>query len=330
MPATTAGQADQGPSLEDAAKVFAGILDREDGTQDEQTEVATEAPADTDEGVAAKAQTEETPADEAEPEEAEAPETDESAEAPDDKDRLVTVTIDGKTETIPLKEALQGYQRYSDYTRKTQELASERQKIAAHAQAVQEERQQYATMLTALKEQLHTADPEPDWDEVYRTDPVGYARRRDEWRDKQDKVAAANFELQRLHTLQQQEQARTLAQVVAKGREKMLDMNPTWKDQKVWEADRQALVQYAQTVGYSSEEISQAYDPRAIVVMDKARRWDELMAKKPKPDVVKGPKVASAGAAPQDGNRAKLNAAQQRLAKTGRIADAAKVFEQLL
>lgn len=111
----------------------------------------------------------------------------------------------------------------------------------------------------------------------------------------------------------------------------MLDLNPTWKDQTVWEADRQALVKYAKEIaGYSAEEISQAYDPRAIVMMDKARRYDELMARKPKPNVVKGPRVASAGAAPQGGVSARLNAAQQRLAKSGRVADAAKVFEQLL
>jgi hypothetical protein len=90
-------------------------------------------------------------------------------------------------------------------------------------------------------------------------------------------------------------------------------------------------VQYLRTTGgYSAEEISQAYDPRAVVLADKARRYDELMARKPKPDAVKGPSLAPAGAAPPAGNLARLNAAQQRLARTGRIADAAKVFEQLL
>ena len=46
----------------------------------------------------------------------------------------------------------------------------------------------------------------------------------------------------------------------------MLDLLPAWKDQKVWEADRQRIVEYAKSVaGYSNEEIAQAYDPRAIV-----------------------------------------------------------------
>ena len=335
MPTTTPGQAPQGPTLEAAAKAMEGLLDLPDETIEDQPEVAAEeAPAETDEGVAAEAEAKETPAteEEAEPAEAEATETEESAEGADDKDRTVTVTIDGKTETIPLKEALQGYQRYSDYTRKTQELATERQTIATQKTAIQEERQTYAVMLKALHDQLQSAQPEePDWDEVYRSDPVGYARRRDEWRDKQDKIAAANFELSRIQTLQQQQQAEQLAQVVKQGREKMVELNPAWKDQTVWENDRQALVKYArEKAGYSNEEISQAYDPRAIVMMDKARRYDELMANKPKAVVAKGPKVAAAGPAPQAGVTAKLNSAQQRLAKSGRVQDAAKVFEQLI
>jgi hypothetical protein len=326
-----AGQAPQGPTLVDAAKVMEGLLDLPETIEDQPEVAAQEAPADTDEGVAAEAKPEETTADEAEVGEAEATETDESAAGADDKDRQVTVTIDGKAETIPLHEALQGYQRYSDYTRKTQELSAERQTITAQKTAIQEERQTYAVMLKALHEQLQGSQPEePNWDEVYRSDPVGYARRRDEWRDKQDKIAAANFELSRLHTLQQQQNAEQLAQVVQQGRQKMVEMQPAWKDQTVWENDRQALVKYAKTVGYSTEEISQAYDPRAIVMMDKARRYDELMANKPKPDAVKGPRVAAAGPAPQAGVTAKLNSAQQRLAKSGRVTDAAKVFEQLI
>jgi hypothetical protein len=312
--------------LADAAKALEGLLDLPETIEDQPEVAVEEAPADTDEGVAAEAKPEETTADEAEVGEAEATEAEEKPAVTADKDRLVPVTIDGKVETLPLEEVAAGYQRQSDYTRKTQELAS-------HKQAVLEERQTYATMLVALRDQLQQQQPEePNWDEVYRADPVGYARRRDEWRDKQDKIAASQFELSRLQTLQQQQNAEQLAQVVAKGREKMLAMNPAWKDQTVFETDRQELVKYLRSpgVGYSAEEISQAYDPRAVVLADKARRWDELMANKPKPVVKAGPKVAAAGPAVPAGVTARLNNAQQRLAKSGRMQDAAKVFEQLL
>jgi hypothetical protein len=333
MPATTADTTPQGPSLEDAAKRFESLLTSEAGENQDDTQDQAEAPADTDEGVAAEAEVEETDADKADATEAEAADAEDDAEATDDKGpQLVTVTIDGKTEQVPLEEALKGYQRHRDYSRKTADLANQRHQVEEQAKAAREERQTYATMLVALRDQLQQGqEAEPDWDAVYKADPVGYARRRDEWRDKQDKLAAAQYELQRLTQVQQQEQAENLKKVVAQGRAKMLDLNPAWKDQKVWDADRQLIVKYAQEVaGYSREEIEQAYDPRAIVYMNKARLYDELMAKKPKPVVAKGPKVAAPGAAQPAGNSARLNAAQQRLAKTGRLDDAAKVFEQLI
>jgi hypothetical protein len=332
MPTTTADQP-QGPSLADAAKRMEGLLDLEEkGNQDTSDQAADEAPADEkDEGVAADAKSEETTAP-AETDEAEATEAKDETETADvEEPQMVTIKIDGKTETVPLEEALSGYQRHRDYSRKTADLANVRREVEQQAETVKQERQTYATMLVALRDQLQSTQPqEPNWDEVYKTDPIGYARQRDEWRDKQDKIAAANFELQRVQSLQQKDNAETLAKMVQDGRAKMLDENPSWKDHKVWEADRSAIVEYALKVGYSREEIAQAYDPRAVLAMHKARLYDELMAKKPQPVLAKGPKVASAGAASQGGNYAKLNAAQQRLAKSGRIDDAAKVFEQLL
>ena len=41
-------------------------------------------------------------------------------------DRMVTVVVDGEEQRVPLKEAVSGYQRQADYTRKTQELAQAR------------------------------------------------------------------------------------------------------------------------------------------------------------------------------------------------------------
>lgn len=50
--------------------------------------------------------------------------------------RYVRVKVDGVDEEVPLREALSGYSRTADYTRKTQELAQQRQE-ADYALAVQ-------------------------------------------------------------------------------------------------------------------------------------------------------------------------------------------------
>jgi hypothetical protein len=71
--------------------------------------------------------------------------------------QLVTVKIDGKTEQIPLEEAIKGYQRQADYSRKTAALAEERRSFDQDRQAVIQERTQYAHLLTALQQQLQEA-----------------------------------------------------------------------------------------------------------------------------------------------------------------------------
>lgn len=44
--------------------------------------------------------------------------------------RYVRVPVDGEEQSVPLREALQGYQRQADYTRKTQEVARQREEAA--------------------------------------------------------------------------------------------------------------------------------------------------------------------------------------------------------
>jgi hypothetical protein len=336
MPTTTADQpTPQGPSLEEAALRIEGLLDLQETEGNPEPSADADDAAHTDgEGVAADAKTKETPAPEETQEvEAEASEETESTETADEAPGEITieVKVDGKTKSISAEEAANGYQRYADYTRKTEQLAAERKEFEDHAKAVQEERQTYATMLVALRDQLQELQPEePDWAEVYRTDPVGYPRRRDEWRDKQDKIAAAKFELERIQSVERKEQEANLAKLQAEKKAEMFEMVPEWKNPTVWEADRQKILKYAREVcKYSDKEIANAYDPRAIVYMNKARLWDELQANKPKPAAVKRPGVAPAGAS-RDTTSNKLNAAQQRLAKSGRIEDAAKVFEQII
>lgn len=59
--------------------------------------------------------------------------TDASSDDPSEEsgEQMVTVTVDGESFEVPLSEAIKGYQRQADYTRKTQELARERERLAA-------------------------------------------------------------------------------------------------------------------------------------------------------------------------------------------------------
>jgi len=334
---TTSDKPSQGIGLSEAANRLDAFLAGDTGSQTPQTEAATEAPADEDvaEALQAEEAADETPP---ETEDAEAPEAsadDEGEqEAADPLDQLVTVKIDGKTEQIPLREAINGYQRQADYSRKTMAVAEKEKTLQAVAEQVATERAQYAQLLGALQQQLIELQPrEPDWQNLYDTDPLEYVRQKDMWRERGEKLQAISAEQQRLAQMQQHQVASHMQALVQQGREKLVETIPAWKDPTRWEADRAKLRQYAtEKLNMHPDEVSQIYDPRVVVGLYKAMRYDEIMSKRPAPTQKAGPLPAKPGAPQQIAGRkhTEVTKAKQRLAATGNVRDAAALFEKLL
>jgi hypothetical protein len=323
--------------IAEAAQSFEALLGGESPEPNTpQTKVASEeAPADDDaEAFVGESEGDETAAaydaDAAPEGEAAAYDEDTGDESPEGQ--LVTVKIDGKTEQIPLEEAIKGYQRQADYSRKTAALAEERKSFDQDRQAVVQERTQYAHLLNALQQQLQAQQPqEPDWQKLYDSDPFEYVRQKDVYRDRQERLAAASYESQRLQGLQAQEQQAQLAALVNDNRQKLVEAVPVWKDAKRWESDRPKILEYGQKLGFTPEELGQTYDHRAVVALWKAMQYDTLVANRPQPVTNKGPKSASAGSASSAPKSTSETArAKQRLAKTGNVRDAATLFESFL
>lgn len=243
-------------------------------------------------------------------------------------DTLVTVKIDGKTEQVTLKEALDGYQRQSDYSRKMQRLREEATVFQADRQQVEVERSQYSQLIGALRQQLEQLQPqEPDWERLHREDPLNFSLVEKQWRDYRERLAATRSEQDRLSAIASQQEALTLRQHVEGGRQFLLEKMPEWKDQVKWDAARNQLRSYGETVGYSSEELSQAYDPRAILVLEKARRYDALMANRPKPMQAQGPKPMRSGTTVNSPKQmTDVQRMRARLKGTGSVDDAARLF----
>jgi hypothetical protein len=257
----------------------------------------------------------------------------EPIELPDDAfEKLVTVKVNGKDEKITVKEALAGYSRTADYTRKAMALAEDKKAFEPEREAVRLEREQYAQLLPVLIEEIkQSLFAEPDWEALIASNPVEYVRQEKAWREKQDRLAAAQSEHARLNAEQEQQQQTVIAEAIRTGREELVKAMPQWKNADRWSADRERLLAYGQTIGYAPDDLKATYDPRAIVALYKAMRYDEIMAKRPKPQPSNGPKPAPAGNVAQKPRQASdLTRAKQRLAKTGRVRDAASLFEQFL
>lgn len=249
---------------------------------------------------------------------------------PDMLDKLVTVKLNGKEEQVSLREALNGYQRTADYTRKSMALAEERRGFEAEKEAIKLERQQYAQLLPVLIEQIKASmEQEPDWQKLIDDDPVEYVRQERLWREKKERLAAAEDEQRRLAEIQAEEQRAALVRDINRHKQALLEKMPEWRNPDKWNAVREKLYAAGERLGFTVDEIRRTYDHRALMALYKAMRYDELMAKRPVPQKPNSPKPVKPGAAkPQTERKASdITRAKQRLARTGRVRDAATIFE---
>ena len=255
------------------------------------------------------------------------------AEEEEDKPPSFTVKVDGKNVEVTLEELQKGYSREADYTRKTQQVSEERRAFQAEAELVRTERQQYSQLLGSLQAQLQqNAAPQIDLDRLYNEDPIEWVRQKELARDAEKVNAAIQSEQQRLSHIQAQEQYQSMQAHLAQQQDAMLKAIPEWSNPDKAKAEKTLLIEWGQKLGFSSDELKNIFDHRAVVALRKAALYDQMMTKRGniRPAVNNGPKPAKPGAAGRMDNTTDSRRSQQRLAKTGRVNDAASAIEHLL
>ena len=323
---TPAASVVQGPmNMAEAADALAGMLPDEGQEENSEAQLPEEGAA-VDEELLSDADALD---DETDTEQSEEDGESEEEEQP----QVFTVKVDGKEVEVTLDELQKGYSRTQDYTRKTQQIAEVRKQAEAELQSVRAEREQYAQLLGALEAQVQqAAQPNIDWDRLYQDDPIEYVRQREVMRENKERAAAIQSEQQRLAQLSHQEQMQHQQQLLQQEQEALMAAIPEWKDAKKAAAEKAMLVQFGQKAGFSPDELKNVLDHRAVVLLRKAALYDQMMSKRGqiKPVTNNGPKPAKPGAAGRVSNNTEAMRAQQRLAKTGRVDDAADAIFKLL
>lgn len=259
-------------------------------------------------------------------------ELDEETDEEEKPTEVYTVKVDGKEIDVTLDELQKGYSRTQDYTRKTQQIAETRKAVEAEASAIRAEREQYAQLLGALKQQLESTEAPIDMDRLYNEDPIEWVRQSEVMRQKQDKLAAIQSEQQRLSQLTAQQRAQEMQAHLASQQEALIQAVPEWKDSKKAQAEKALLVEFGKKIGFSDDELKNVYDHRAVIALRKAALYDQMMSKRGqiKPVINNGPRPAKPSAAGRVSTTTESTRAKQRLAKSGRVNDAASAIELLL
>jgi len=316
----------------DAIETFANALDAQES--EDKPEVTDEQE---NEEVVAQAD-EETESEEVEEEsdEDELEATDEDDQDSDEVEEAQTfkVKANGEEQDVTLDELVEGYQKGSDYTKKSQHLAEQRKAVEEHAYAIQEAqslRDEYHARLGQVQEVLqNNAEEYVDLDVLKENDPIAYAVAVAERTENNKKLQAVHQEQVRLseeskayHSQQQAQFVQAQAKLLS---EKMKDFsNPKKAEQLKGE-----IRNFGKSVGFSDQELGQVLDHRHVMVLHKAAQWDKLQ--KAKAGVTK--KVANAPKMSKKGNKvANVDAytkQKKRLKASGDIADATELFKNFI
>jgi len=262
----------------------------------------------------------------------------EEVEQTETEDPSYTIKVDGEEYEVNLEELKAGYQRQSDYTRKSQALAEgrkENEAIQTERLRLEQERQMYANGLNMLKRQQQAKLQEfksVDWETLKEDDPYAYMLKKDEYRDAQDKARNAAQQQRIVQQQQSQQEAQARAAFVQGQYSQLVEALPEWGQENSTVKDD--IRKFAIESGYAAEEVDQLADHRSVLILKKAMEFDKLTNKvKPKKKAVKKvPKVQKSGRGKVKSEAAndKSKKKRTRLRKSGKQDDAASVFYDML
>ena len=217
---------------------------------------------------------------------------DTETEQPPEAAELVNVEYDGTEYEVPakLKDALL---RQSDYTTKTQALATERKALEAQSAAFQQQQElnqqtfDDVAQVKAIDQQIEQYNA-LNWDELYQQDvaqAASLARQKDDLKEQRAQtITRLEHNKNQVLNNQRVEHAR----VVEEGQKVLKNEIENWSPELA-----QTIATYGVSQGLDERAVASIVDPVHVKLIDKARRYDELVAKqKAAKPVAEPPKAA--------------------------------------
>ena len=308
-------------TVEGAANAFLSMMNREDGSDKEQPESASEANE-------SEAESEDSY------EESEVEQEDDDGEQ--EEPQTFRVKAAGEEREVTLDELIKSYQLGTDYTKKSQAVAEERKVVEAERQAVQEAkamRDQYAQRLEIIESMLNQPQEAENLDYLKETDPIGYAVKVAEMSQKEKQLAQVRAERERISHQQEYDRQQQMRQMVAAESEKLVAAIPEFADPSKGEVIRKDIRTYGKQMGFSDDELANVFDSRAVMTLYKAMQYDKLQSAKPgiTKKVSEAPKAIKPGVSkPRDSSSEEIRKLKSRAKSSGSVRDAANVFERFL
>lgn len=199
----------------------------------------------------------------------------------DNGPQLKQVEFDGKTYELP-PEVSDALMRQQDYTRKTQEVAQQRQQLETQQRQFQEavkfqtDHAQDLQQLNQLASQIAQYD-QVNWAEAFANDPAAAGAAQATLNQLERQRNALHGKLtQAQQTFQAQQQAQH-RQLLEAGQQELSRSIPGWSQEKA-----KAINEFgANTYGFTAQELGGITDPRMVKVLHDAYQFQQLKAAKP-------------------------------------------------
>ena len=246
------------------------------------------------------------------------------------------VKVSGEEVEVSLDELLNGYSRTADYQKKTQSLAEQRKAVEAERVKIEEAaktRETYAQRLQVIEQLLQQQSQGEDLSALKTEDPIAYAVAMAEKVERDKQLQAVQIERQRVQQEQMAHQQALLQKHMQAEQQKLVEAIPEFKDDVKAEVVRRDIRNYAKSIGFTDQELSQVYDSRAVLALYKAAQYDKLMANKgaATKKVATAPKTIRPGTSnPQSSENEAVKKERARLRQSGNKKDAARLFERFL
>jgi len=254
---------------------------------------------------------------------------------------LFDVTINGKTQKVNLDELKEGYSKGSDYTRKTMELGEQRRTldseidtISKDKEAVKKMREEYATKLQAVEQNLQI-DDNVDWVKLAQEDPTEYAVKKAEYDRKKELQRNIQLERQKLAEQQRKEQEQIYRNHILKEQGKLVELMPIMGDENKAPKLMEEIGKFAIKQGYTEQEVRMIVDHRAVKTLHDAYKYNLLLEKKNLRDKKVKPVNRVVSSEGKNNSRStdkqlRVDNRMKKLQKSGRIQDAQEVLKEML
>lgn len=206
--------------------------------------------------------------------------------------------IDGKESTVTFEEAVRSHQKsghLDNEIRKAKQQSEEaKQQAQQYRQAEEQKLAQIESLSQVALEELNREFKDVNWEALKELEPAQFAAKSIDFQQRQQRITQT---LSAIQQDRQQKQAQAERAYIEEQSQKLVEAYPEWQDEAKGKKELADIRNHGLTLGYSKDELARAVDHRFIKMMDKAKRYDELMSKQEetRKTVKTIPRVAKAG-----------------------------------